>query len=45
MQLVRIEQPPAGDYLIQLTARNLLQPNQDYALAVAGALTGALAPY
>ena len=45
VQLVRIDQPPAGDYLIQLTARNLLQPNQDYALAVAGALTSNLVPY
>ena len=45
VQLVRIDQPPAGDYLIQISARNLLKPDQDYALVVAGELAGALAPF
>ena len=45
VQLVRIDQPPAGDYLIQISARNLLKPDQDYALVVAGELSGALAPF
>lgn len=45
VQLVRIANPPAGDYLIQLTARNLLKPDQDYALVVAGDLAGGLATF
>ena len=45
VQLVRVANPAAGDYLIQIFARNLLQSPQDYALVVAGELTGAMAPY
>jgi hypothetical protein len=45
VQLVRITDPPAGDYLIQILARNLLKPPQDYALVVAGELTSALEPF
>lgn len=45
VQLVRIDQPLAGDYLIQISARNLLKPDQDYALVVAGELSSTLAPF
>jgi serine protease AprX len=43
VEIVRIDQPPAGPYLIQVAAWNLLQMPQDFALAVAGNLTSALA--
>jgi subtilisin family serine protease len=43
VHIVRIATPPAGRYLIQVAARNLLKPPQDYALVVAGELNGALA--
>lgn len=45
VQVVRIDNPPAGDYLIQLSARNLLKPDQDYALVVVGELGGPIAPF
>ncbi|HVS14345.1 MAG TPA: S8 family serine peptidase [Thermoanaerobaculia bacterium] len=45
VQMVRIPDPPAGEYLIQISARNLLKPDQDYALVVVGELGGGLAPF
>lgn len=45
VQVVRIAAPPAGDYLVQVSARNLLRPDQDYALVVTGELGGPLAPF
>lgn len=45
VQMVRIENPPAGNYLIQVTARNLLKPDQDYALVVVGELAGGMDPF
>jgi subtilisin family serine protease len=45
VQLVRIDLPPAGQYVIQVFARNLLRPPQDFALVVAGQLTSALTTY
>jgi serine protease AprX len=43
VQIVSIESPPAGDYLLQVFARNLLKAPQDYALVVSGDLTTGLA--
>lgn len=45
VQLVRIANPPAGNYLIQILARNLLESPQDDALVVAGELTSTMAPF
>jgi subtilisin family serine protease len=42
VELVRIDAPAAGNYLIQLSASNLLTADQDFALVVTGALTGGL---
>ncbi|MGD2249324.1 MAG: S8 family serine peptidase [Candidatus Methanofastidiosia archaeon] len=42
IEVVRLENPPPGDYLIQISARNLLRTPQDYALVVTGALTSPL---
>jgi serine protease AprX len=42
VQFVRLDSPPAGDYLLQLFAPNLLRPPQDYALVVSGDLAGGL---
>jgi hypothetical protein len=44
VELVRIDAPAAGNYLIQISANNLLTLDQDYALVVTGALTSALIP-
>jgi hypothetical protein len=41
-EIVRIEAPPPGKYWIQVTASNLLQAPQDFALVVTGDLTGDL---
>lgn len=40
VQIVRIDNPPPGNYLAVVFARNMLRPPQDYALVV----TGDLAP-
>jgi len=40
VQIVRIENPPPGNYLAIVFARNMLRPPQDYALVVTGALAG-----
>jgi serine protease AprX len=42
VEIVRIENPQAGSYLIQVTATNLLHSPQDYALVVTGDLQGGL---
>ena len=44
VELVRIDAPAAGSYLIQTSASNLLTLDQDYALVVTGALTTGLIP-
>jgi len=36
VEIIRIAAPPAGVYLIQVTATNLLRPPQDFALVVTG---------
>lgn len=36
VEVIRIENPPAGVYLIQITATNLLHPPQDVALVLTG---------
>ncbi|MBC7260986.1 MAG: hypothetical protein H5T63_03145, partial [Chloroflexi bacterium] len=43
VEVVRLENPPAGNYLIQISATNLLKGPQDFALVVTGALTSPLA--
>lgn len=46
VEVVRIEAPPKGDYLIQVTAANLLKPPQAFALVVTGDLgTSKLTPF
>lgn len=42
VQIVRIDNPPPGNYLAIVFARNMLRPSQDYALVVTGALGGGL---
>jgi len=42
VEVVRLDNPLPGDYLIQLTATNLLASPQDYALVVAGQLSSGL---
>ncbi len=44
VEVVRLENPPAGDYLIQISAVNLLKGPQDFALVVTGELSSGLAP-
>ena len=39
VEIVRLENPPAGDYLIQISASNLLKGPQDFALVVSGEVT------
>jgi hypothetical protein len=39
IEALKIDLAPAGLYTVSVTAANLLQPGQHYALAVAGALT------
>jgi hypothetical protein len=36
VEIIRIDNPPSGVYLIQITASNLLRPPQDFALVVTG---------
>jgi len=38
VETLRLENAPAGDYLIQVTSTTILHPPQDFALVVAGAL-------
>ena len=42
VEVVRIDAPEAGKYTLQVFARNLLRPPQDYALVVTGNLGSAL---
>jgi len=44
VEVVRIDTPVAGRYLIQISANNLLTADQDFALVVTGALTSPLTP-
>jgi serine protease AprX len=41
VEVLRIDNPKPGPYLIQVTATNLLRPPQDFALVVTGDLGGA----
>jgi serine protease AprX len=38
VEIVRLEDPPEGDYLVQITSSNLLRGPQDFALVVTGDL-------
>ncbi|WP_405541102.1 S8 family serine peptidase [Streptomyces phaeochromogenes] len=40
VEVVRLDSPPAGNFLIQVFARNLLAGPQDFALVVTGDLSG-----
>ena len=42
VEIVRVDDPPAGTWRIMVSASNLLMPGQDFALVVTGALTSAL---
>ncbi len=42
VETIRFDNPPAGDYLVQVTARNLLRGPQDFALVVTGELSSGL---
>lgn len=42
VEVIRLENPPPGDYLIQVSATSLLQGPQDFALVVTGELTSDL---
>jgi hypothetical protein len=44
VEIVRFDAPVAGNYLIQISASNLLTADQDFALVVTGALTTGLIP-
>jgi subtilisin family serine protease len=39
VHILRLDKPSAGDYLVQIFARNLLRPPQDFAFIVNGDLT------
>lgn len=40
VEIIRIDEPAAGAYVIQISASNLLQPPQDFALVVTGDVSG-----
>ncbi len=42
LQIIRVENPPPGNYLIQVFAASMLHPPQDFALVVAGDLGSGL---
>ncbi len=42
VEVIRVDDPAPGRWLIQVFARNLLRPPQDYALVVSGALSSNL---
>jgi serine protease AprX len=42
VEVVRLEEPAAGRYTLQVFARNLLRPPQDFALVVTGRLSSGL---
>ena len=43
VQVIRIAQPPAGEFVVQVHAQNLTVPGQRFALVVTGRLTAPLA--
>jgi hypothetical protein len=45
VEIVRLENPPAGEYMIQVSASNLLSAGQDYALVVTGDLGSELVEF
>lgn len=45
VEIVRLENPKPGNYLIQVSAHNILRGTQDFALVVTGDLTSPLTPY
>jgi hypothetical protein len=45
VETVRIDNPSAGDYLIQIQAMNLLRPGQDFSLVVSGDLSSPLTSF
>ena len=45
VESVRLENAPAGNYLVQISAVNLLGGPQDFALVVTGDLTSGLTPF
>ena len=45
VEIVRVQNPVPGDYLIQISATNLLSKGQDFALVVAGDLASPIQPY
>ncbi len=42
VHILRLDTPPPGDYLVQIFARNLLKPPQDFAFVVTGDLSSGL---
>jgi serine protease AprX len=42
VEVIRVDDPTPGRWLVQVFARNLLRPPQDYALVVGGALSSSL---
>jgi hypothetical protein len=44
VEVITVENASPGDYLIQISATNILKPPQDFALVVTGRLTSALRP-
>ena len=45
VQSIKLENVPAGDYMIKIGVDNLLVPGQDYALVVTGSLTSKIKNY
>lgn len=39
VEIFRMDDPPAGDWIVQVSAANLLRPGQDFALVVCGFLS------
>jgi hypothetical protein len=45
VEIVRVQNPGPGNYLIQISATNLLSTGQDFALVVLGDLASSIQPY
>jgi hypothetical protein len=45
VEIIRLTQPAAGRYIIQVTATSLLRGPQDFALVVTGKVRGGIKPY
>jgi serine protease AprX len=45
VEIIRMANAPAGQYLVQITATSVLKGPQDFALVVSGPLTSALQPF